>query len=106
GFDDFLPADAPALALLRSWLDAPQHHLLLRGPAGSGKSHLCLAAVETQQQAGGGAAYLPLAALGTAAASMVEAQPAVALVVVDDLDESRVDDGLQRALFGLHNRVG
>lgn len=106
GLADFVPADAPALALLRDWLRAPASHLLLRGPAASGKTHLLLAAMETLSSQGAEVGYLPLAALGTPAAAMVEAQPAAAVVAVDDLDEARVDTALQRALFALHNRVG
>nr|WP_282452827.1 DnaA/Hda family protein [Lysobacter sp. CAU 1642] len=37
---------------------------------------------------------------------MVEAQPALPWVAVDDLDEALIDPALQRALFALHNRVG
>lgn len=106
GLDDFLPADAPALAMLRSWLRAPSSHLLLRGPAGCGKTHLLLAALAEAAAQGRAGAYLPLAALGTGAADMVAAQPLAELVAVDDLDEARVDDALQRALFALHNRIG
>jgi DnaA family protein len=106
GLDDFVPSDAAPLILLRGWLDRRGTHLLLRGPAGCGKTHLLLGALQALQGKGVGAAYLPLAALGTGAASMVAAQQAQAVVVVDDLDEARVDADLQRALFALHNRVG
>lgn len=106
GLDDFLPANAPALAVLRGWLKAPTSHLLLRGPAGCGKTHLLHAALDEAQSKGREGAFLPLAALGTSAADMVAAQPVAKLVVVDDLDEARVDAALQHALFALHNRVG
>jgi DnaA family protein len=106
GLDDFLPANAPALAQIRDWLAGAPGNLLLRGPAGSGKSHLLLAALETRRTAGADAGYLPLAALGTAAAGMVDAQPPASLVAVDDLDEALIDATLQQALFALHNRVG
>lgn len=106
GLDDFLPADAPALALLRDWLGTPSSALLLRGPAASGKTHLLLAAMQVLAAQQRDAAYLPLASLGTAAAAMVEGQSAAAVVAVDDLDEALVDPALQRALFALHNRVG
>ncbi|GIX34358.1 MAG: DnaA regulatory inactivator Hda [Lysobacteraceae bacterium] len=105
GLDDFLPTDAPAVAQLRGWLQHPDSHVLLRGPAGCGKTHLLEAVLRSLGGSGPQPAYLPLAALGTAAAGMVGLQPAVAVVAVDDLDEVRVDETLQHALFALHNRV-
>lgn len=106
GLDDFLPAEAPALALLRGWLASPEGHLLLRGPPASGKTHLLLAALETLRQRARAVAYLPLATLGAAAGNMLRAQPAAAVVAVDDLDRVLDQPELQRALFALHNRVG
>lgn len=104
--DDFVPADAPALVVLRGWIEGTPGHLLLRGPSGSGKTHLLLAALDTLKRGGRSAAYLPLAGLGAQAAPMLEAHPPAEVVAVDDLDIALEQAGLQRALFALHNRVG
>jgi chromosomal replication initiation ATPase DnaA len=93
--EDFLegPSNAAALALIERWPDWPSRTVLLRGPEGSGKSHL--AAIWARQ---GGARIL--------SPRMLEGAPDVPIalatgaLVLDNLAEGQFDEA---ALFHLLN---
>lgn len=95
--EDFLaaPANEAALAFIESWPAWPGPALLLRGPAGSGKSHL--AAI---WQAASGALVLPPGRLAAEEprALLGEARA----LLLEDLDAAlRADRALERPLFAL-----
>lgn len=77
--------------------------LYLAGPAGSGKTHLLLAACAQAQRLARPAAYLPLAALAGQLGAMLEGQSPASLVCLDGLDAiaGRREDEV--ALFHFHN---
>ncbi len=95
GREDFLEGDSnrAALATIERWPDWPDHALLLVGPPGCGKSHLCAIWAE---RAGA------LTTRGDAAPSL-EALTIAAprAIAVDDID--RLED--EKALFHLYNFV-
>jgi len=92
--DDFLagPSNAAALALIERWPDWPSRALLLRGPEGSGKSHL--AAIWAREA---GARTLSVRALGGADVPIALATGAL---VLENLGEGQLDEA---ALFHLLN---
>jgi chromosomal replication initiation ATPase DnaA len=92
--EDFLagPSNAAALALIERWPDWPSRIILLRGPEGSGKSHL--AAIWTRAS---GARTLSPRTLGDADVPVALATGAL---VLDNLAEGQFDEA---ALFHLIN---
>jgi len=92
--EDFLagPSNAGALALIERWPDWPSRTLLLRGPEGSGKSHL--AAIWAREA---GARTLSLRALDGADVPIALATGAL---VLENLGERMFDEA---ALFHLLN---
>src|SRR3954469_8592716 len=92
--EDFLggPSNAAALSLIERWPDWPARTLLLRGPEGSGKSHL--AAIWARES---GARTLSLRALEGAEVPVALATGAL---VLENLAEGRFDEA---ALFHLLN---
>jgi chromosomal replication initiation ATPase DnaA len=92
--EDFLagPSNAAALALIERWPDWPSRTVLLRGPEGSGKSHL--AAIWARQS---GARTLSPRALRRAE---IPAALATGALVLESLAEGRFDEA---ALFHLLN---
>lgn len=95
--EDFLeaPANTAALAFIESWPAWPGPALLLRGPAGSGKSHL--AAI---WQRASGALVLPPAALARDEARGLLGEAGA--VLLEDLDRAlAADRALERPLVGL-----
>jgi chromosomal replication initiation ATPase DnaA len=94
GRDDFLegPANAAGLALVDSWPDWPNRVMLLRGPEGSGKSHLAAIWAEAAGARSTGAHTLTPADVPGALAT--------GALVVEDLKSSAFDE---RALFHLLN---
>src|SRR6188508_1424494 len=92
--EDFLsgPSNAAALALIERWPDWPSRTLLLRGPEGSGKSHL--AAIWARDA---GARMLSLRAL---AGGEVPIALATGALVLENLGERQFDEA---ALFHLLN---
>jgi chromosomal replication initiation ATPase DnaA len=92
--EDFLagPSNAAALSLIERWPDWPSRTVLLRGPAGSGKSHL--AAIWSRAA---GARTLSPRALGGADVPIALTTGAL---VLENLAEGRFDEA---ALFHLLN---
>ncbi|MBW8312143.1 MAG: DnaA regulatory inactivator Hda [Rhizobium sp.] len=79
--------------------------LFLAGPAGSGKSHLLLAACAEAASAGRRAAYLPLAAFAGRLAAALAQQEGFDLVCLDGLDAIAGNAEDEEALFHFHNRA-
>lgn len=79
--------------------------LLLAGPAGSGKTHLLLAACAEAQARGDAAVFLPLAALAGRLSDALVGVDQARLLCLDDLDAVAGDDRDEEALFHLHNRA-
>lgn len=90
----------PLLAALRHGIDTGQW-LYLRGPAGSGKSHLAHAAVHDRHAAGLSAGFVPCR--DPAAWPLLERTDA-RLVVVDDVELLAGHASAERALFNALNR--
>ena len=79
--------------------------LFLSGPAGSGKSHLMLAACAEAGMLGRRGAYLPLPALAGHLAEALAAQEGADLLCLDGLEAIAGDRGDEEALFHFHNRA-
>lgn len=79
--------------------------LFLAGPAGSGKSHLLLAACAEAAAAGRRAAYLPLPAFAGRLADALAQQEGFDLVCLDGLDAIAGHAADEEALFHFHNRA-
>lgn len=77
--------------------------LYLAGPAGSGKTHLLLAACAQARASGGDASYLPLAAIAGRLGDALAGQARAALLCLDGLEAiaGRAED--EMALFHFHN---
>ena len=103
--DSYIGAPSGALEQLRALACEPgADWLYLEGPAGSGKTHLGLAACAEAEQAGRRAAYLPLRA---AAGRLGEALQALEadLVALDGLEVVAGGREDEVALFDFHNRA-
>ncbi|HEU0152038.1 MAG TPA: DnaA regulatory inactivator Hda [Arenimonas sp.] len=79
--------------------------LYLAGPAGSGKTHLLLAACAEATAAGRRAAYLPLPAFAGRLEQALSAQEGAALVCLDGLEAIAGQAADEVALFHFHNRA-
>lgn len=105
GFDDF-EGDPVLTELLRAAARGGRAEwIYLHGPAGSGRSHLLLAACAEARGAGREVHYLPLRLLGDAALPALQQPPGDGLIAVDDVDVAAGDADLELALFALHNRA-
>lgn len=78
--------------------------LYLAGPAGSGKTHLLLAACAEAAERGRPASYLPLSTLAGRLTQALPARESAALVCLDGLEALAGQPGDQEALFHFHNR--
>ncbi len=78
---------------------------VLSGPAGSGKTHLLLAACQQASGAGRSAQYLSLADLPAHADEAIRGLGGTALIALDNLDALQGQHELQHALFDLYNRL-
>lgn len=79
--------------------------LYLSGAAGSGKTHLLLAACAEAAASGRRAAYLPLPAFAGRLADALPAQEGAGLVCLDGLDAIAGHRDDEEALFHFHNRA-
>ncbi|TDK27429.1 DnaA regulatory inactivator Hda [Luteimonas aestuarii] len=105
-FDTFVSGDPTVPAHLRAAVDGSHPgSLFIAGAAGTGKTHLLLAACAEADGTGRRAAYLPLASAVGRLRDALEAMHANELVALDGVDAiaGRRDDEV--ALFDLHNRV-
>jgi DnaA family protein len=98
-------ANAAALAAVEALAGEPDAPwLYLHGPAGSGKSHLLMAACQAAGEAGRGVQYLPLARIADRAAA-IRGVAGGALLAFDDLDAIAGEREAEHALFDLYNRA-
>lgn len=105
-FDAYVPgANALALGLLReaaSGADAPW--VFVAGPAGSGKTHLLIAACAEADARRRSAQYVALRRRRDDLAAALAALGGSELLALDDIDEVAGDAAAERALFALYNR--
>jgi len=104
--ETFFCADGAAVAQVCAFArgDAGRG-LLLVGAAGTGKTHLALAACAEADAAGRRAGYLPLASAAGRLHDALESLHALDLVALDGLDAVAGDRGDEVALFDFHNRM-
>ncbi len=105
-FDHFhAGANAAALAAVRALaLQAGAPWVYLHGPAGSGRSHLLMAACQAASLAGRRVQYLPLATLTDCAAAL-RGVAGSELLALDDIGVIAGDSDAEHALFDLYNRT-
>lgn len=105
-FDHFhAGANAAALAAVQALAHAPgAPWVYLHGPAGSGKSHLLMAACQAAGDAGREVQYLPLRKL-TDHVAAIRGVAGGALLALDDLGAIAGERDAEHALFDLYNRA-
>lgn len=104
--ETFVGAPPAALAQLRGLARGDSDDwLLVCGPAGTGKTHLLLAACAEAGGAGRRAAYLPLATASGRLAEALDALEGHDLVALDGLDAVAGQRDDEVALFHAHNRA-
>ena len=86
-------------------LSAPRDWIFVSGPAGSGKTHLMLAACAHASETGRRAAYLPLARARGHLRDLLSMQENADLVALDGLDVIAGEREDEVALFDFHNRA-
>lgn len=95
-------ANATALALVRGLVDAAgDSRVFVAGPAGSGKTHLLIAACAEATAQGHAAQYLDLA---SPHAASLRAFHGSRLLAIDNVDAIAGDAEAEHALFDLYNR--
>jgi len=105
-FETFFAGEAATVAQLRAFAAGTgDGGLLLVGPAGTGKSHLALAACAEAAAAGRRAGYLPLASAAGRVQGALESMHALDLVALDGVESVAGDRGDELALFDFHNRM-
>jgi len=106
-FDAFHAGDnGVAVELLRAAAcDGSPNAVYLAGPAGSGRTHLMIAACAAANDVGRSAQYLPLASrrAGDLSAS-IRAFGGSTVLAIDDVDAIARDADAEHALFDLYNR--
>ena len=102
-FDNFYPG--PNAAVLHALQAAREPFIYIGGPRGSGRSHLLQAACHAVGEAGGQAAYLPLADCLALTPQLLEGMEQMALVAIDDVELLAANAAWELALFHLYNRV-
>jgi DnaA family protein len=112
-FDSYVRGEnAVALGLLQDAAQSPATPwVLVAGAAGSGKTHLLIAACAAANENGRSAQYLPLRRARDAAstsrpdiASVLRALTGSDVLALDDIDAIAGDDAAEHALFDLYNR--
>ncbi len=106
-FETFVAADAGlVLAPLQALALQPRRGgLLLTGPAGSGKTHLLIAACAEAQAHDHRVAYLHAASAGGRLGEALDALHGFDLVALDGIDAVAGARGDEVALFDFHNRM-
>lgn len=98
-------ANAAALAAVQALaLDSGAPWVYLHGSAGSGRSHLLMAACQAASSAGKRAQYLPLATVADHAAAL-RGVAGSELLALDDLGAIAGNRDAEHALFDLYNRA-
>jgi DnaA family protein len=105
-FDSFVVgANAVAVNLLRDAAQTAQAPwVFLAGPAGSGRTHLLIAACADADAAGRSAQYLSLRRVRDAGAAALVGLGGIELLALDDVDAMAGDAAAEHALFDLYNR--
>lgn len=105
-FEHFHPGDsAAALAAVREVAAAAgAGWIFLNGPAGSGKSHLLMAACQAAGDTGRDVQYLPMSRLHDRAAA-IRGMAGGELLALDDVDAIGGDREAEHALFDVYNRA-
>lgn len=104
--ETFVAAPAGAIAQLRALAGAAgSEWVYVAGPAGVGKTHLALAACAAAEDAGRGAAFVPLKAAVGRLGDALEAFDGTALVALDGLEAIAGHREDEVALFDFHNRA-
>jgi len=105
-FEHFHPgANAATLAAVEQLAHAPgTPWLYLAGPAGSGKSHLLMAACQAAFAGGRTVQYLPLASLADKAAA-IRGVAGSEFLALDDLGAIAGDREAEHAMFDVYNRA-
>lgn len=104
-FDAFHGQDAVREAVAAAARGDAGDWLYLSGPAGSGKTHLLLAACAEAAARGRRSAYLPLAAFAGRLADALASQEGAVLVCLDGVEAIAGDRFDEEALFHFHNRA-
>jgi DnaA family protein len=98
-------ANAAALAAVQAFAtDVGMPWVYLHGAAGSGRSHLLMAACQAASALGRRVQYLPMATLGDRAAAL-RGVVGSELLALDDLGAIAGDREAEHALFDLYNRA-
>jgi DnaA-homolog protein len=98
-------ANAAALAAVQALaMDVGAPWVYLHGAAGSGRSHLLVAACQAASALGRRVQYLPMATLGDRAAAL-RGVVGSELLALDDLGAIAGDRDAEHALFDLYNRA-
>jgi DnaA family protein len=104
-FDTFVAGDnAAAVALVRQAAVGDSPWVLASGPAGSGKTHLLMAACAAASSSSGNAQYLALAKLPGDRATAIRSFGGSDLLALDDVDAVAGYRDAEHALFDLYNR--
>jgi DnaA family protein len=105
--DAFWPgANVPALQGVSDVANGGTAWLYLHGPAGTGKSHLLIAACRAAMEANRPARYVSLGQLPAPRGGAIAVVDADGLLAIDDLQVIAGDRDGERALFDLYNRAG
>ncbi|MGN2247927.1 DnaA regulatory inactivator Hda [Frateuria sp. GZRR35] len=98
-------ANAAALAAVRTLAEVPgAPWVYLHGPAGSGRSHLLVAACQAASAAGRRVQYLPLSAMHEHIGAL-RGVGSSELLAIDDLGVLAGERAAEHALFDLYNQV-
>jgi DnaA-homolog protein len=105
GFDGFI-GSADCVGVLKDIAEgSSKEWLYLSGPAGSGKSHLLLAACAHAQKKGRRALYFPLSVFAGRLSEVLPEQEHADLIFVDGLEHCAGKEEDEIALFHFHNRA-
>ena len=102
----FTGAPAGALELVRALAEGEgDDWVFVVGPAGTGKTHVLLAACAAAESVGRSAAYLPLKSAAGRLRDALDAFDGMALVALDGVDAIAGNRDDEVALFDFHNRA-
>lgn len=105
-FETFVAPPPGALAQLAALAGGRERDwLYLAGPAGTGKTHLALAACAHAQEHGQRVAYVPLASAAGRLEDALAALDGYGLVALDGLEAAAGHRADEQALFDFHNRA-
>jgi len=105
GFDSFVGSRDSVIALQAIANGESKEWLYLSGAAGSGKSHLLLAACAAAQKQGRRALYFPLSVFAGRLQEVLPDQENADIVCLDGLEHCAGHEQDETALFHFHNRA-